>query len=114
MNSSKIYIRLFVESDSEPETLTHYQSFIDMIEELISVEKYSIRKYFKIQEYYEIFITLNVRGEISFTFEEIIRRLGASWNQINERVRVWDFNEENPNETLKIESIKWAEIEMVN
>lgn len=103
-----IFLRLFVEIDTEELALEIAKKIVTLISEFAKVENQSIEKYWKIPEYYEIFFKLNSVQNIHRDYSSILEKLGSGWEPSNKYESIW-----NPGGESKfiIEEVRWAHLE---
>lgn len=109
MNNT-IFLRLFAEADSEKTASEIRQVLIESIGTFSSVEDSAVQRYWKIPNYYEIFLKLAPANGVEEDFLKIRNKLGRGWEQQGEFECIW-----NPNETnfFSIKKVKWAHLERV-
>ena len=103
-----LFLRLFVEVDTEASALEIDRKVISLISKFVSIESQSIQKYWKIPEYYEIFLKLNSLYNLRDTYQEILKILASGWEQHDEYENIWN---PGPGKKFALEEVKWAHLE---
>lgn len=104
----QIFIRAFVEAASEDEVFTVARQLLGLIEDMGHSSVPKVKRYWKIPEYFEFSVEVDLPVQCELVLSSFADRLGSGWIEAGERCLVWD-----PSQVGKIshEKVRWAEIE---
>jgi len=106
-----ILLRLFAEEPSEEAAHNVADKIIDLLKGHTRQLDLQVKKYWKIPEYYEIFFRLSPLRDSSDIQSEITAILGNGWEEQQTLIEsIWN---PGPESNFKIDSIRWAHIEII-
>jgi len=100
--------RCFVEVDSEASAAQIKEELKDLLKSLGTLRSEVVKPYWKIKEYFEIFLSYPFSETESF--KNLMTSLGSGWEELSDKEAIW-----KPIEVAKFsnEKVKWAHIEVV-
>ena len=111
MNNKNVFLRVFAEESTEEAAHKVADRILELLKEHTRQLDVQVKKYWKIPEYYEIFFRLSPLRDTSIIQSEITALLGNGWEKQQDSVEsIWN---PGPESNFKIESIRWAHIEIV-
>ena len=105
---NKIFIRLFAEVETEDAALEILNQLISLLCDSHKIEKKYVKQYWKITEYYEIFVVYYSSEDLHKDYQNILHRLATGWEYLSEYDHIWNPKEDNK---FYIENVKWGHVE---
>lgn len=107
-----LFLRLFVEAASEEEARALAFRLRNVLAALSgTVEIDTVRPYWKIPEYQEVTLRIEVRGELAGIFSSVLGVLGAGWvEQQADREAIWDSKVAS---AFVEPAVRWAHLEVI-
>ncbi len=105
-----IYCRFYTEVSSEEDAKKVADEIKAVTDKYCSLLDLTINRYWKIPEYFEIFMRLSASSNSSEAYKSIVSSLGEGWEEqqpLSESI--WNYEDGN---SLIIDSIRWAHLEI--
>lgn len=104
---SVIYLRVFAQVNTEEKASKLAARIILILNKYLRAESQKVSKYWKIPEYYEIYIKFtNIHLA---DYNDVKNILATGWDQLNCYESVWNPSDDNK---FIIDEIKWAQLEI--
>jgi 23S rRNA U2552 (ribose-2'-O)-methylase RlmE/FtsJ len=104
-----ILLRVFVEVNTEAKALDLATQLIYHVDNIMSPLNQNVVKYWKIPEYYEIYIKFRPHTVCIDYFTKAQNLLAKDWNQLSQHESVWSPNDDNQ---FVLEEVRWAHLEI--
>ena len=104
----ELCLRCFVEVDTEASALQIKEEIKDIINIWGPITLETVEPYWKINEYFEIFLCCPV-NEIA-SYQKLLSSLGSGWEEPSEKEAMW-----NPTQDAQFfhDSVRWAHFEII-
>jgi hypothetical protein len=114
MNDNAIYLRIYAAVPDERAAKVVLEAIAENLKLHCRIEQSIIKRYWKIQRYFEIYFLLEPIGAIAIAFQSLLEVLGTGWevHRFNDGGdwAVWNARE---NSSFSKSEVRWANLECV-
>lgn len=108
---SRIFLRIFVEVQAEDAASEIAKAIATIASRFSEIKDQSISKYWKINEYYEIFLNLCPKNQLETDYKGLLSELGSGWESSGDFESIWNYGEDR---VFIDNSVRWAHLEKVD
>jgi hypothetical protein len=112
-SSVHIILRFFVEVEGSTEAERIANNVKKRIQTFGSINKYDIKQYWKIPQYYEVLFDLAPTGDIEASFTDILSSLASGWEMQGAQDSRWAVWKPTSSATPFFDAIRWASLEII-
>ena len=110
MRRTYINLRVFALANSNSEAEGIGNKIAHTLRTIGKTSVYGIKHYWKIPEYYELSIDLNLPMYTDASVQAVIELLGSGWNEAGASCFIWDWSDDRH---FVDERVRWASVEFI-